>query len=196
MKPGLMKDPGRSDHEISREPRVVLERMDAEALFRAHAAFTASLVHRLGVPERDVRDLVQEVFLLAHRKGGYVPGPAKPRTWIAAIAVRLAAQYRRRRREELDPVLAESAATATPTPAEAAELRESLERVNQCLSALDFDHRAVFLLYEVVGEHCKDIAVILEVPIGTVYSRLHYARRSFAEEHARSGEDMTRRTGA
>lgn len=191
-----MKDSALPDHEIGREPGAVLERMDVEALFRAHATFVASLVHRLGVPERDVRDLVQEVFLLAHRKGGYVPGPAKPRTWIAAIAVRIAAQYRRRRREELDPLRADSATAATATPAEAAELRESLGRVNECLSALDFDHRAVFLLYEVAGESCKDIATVLEVPIGTVYSRLHYARRRFAEAHARFREDVTRRSGA
>lgn len=199
MTPRSVKDPGSPEHEISRdptdsgseEPRPVLEHTDVEALFRAHAAFVASLVYRLGVPERDVRDLVQEVFLLAHRKGGYVTGPAKPRTWLAAIAVRLAAQYRRRRREELDPVIAESTAAAATTPAEAAELRESLGRVQECLSALDFDHRVVFLLYEVAGESCKDIAVALDVPVGTVYSRLHYARERFAAEHARPRGSLT-----
>lgn len=156
----------------------------ADELFREHARFVASFVHRLGVPKSDVPDLVQEVFLLAHDKGGFTPrGTAKPRTWIAAIAVRKAAQYRRKKREHLDTEHVERAVSATRTPDDDLATRESLSRVQQCLDALDFEHRAVFVLYEVEGQACSEIASALEVPVGTVYSRLHNARKRFTTLH-------------
>jgi RNA polymerase sigma-70 factor (ECF subfamily) len=156
----------------------------ADELFRAHAAFVASLVHRLGVPRSDVPDLVQEVFLLTHEKGGFEPrGVAKPRTWVAAIAVRKAAAYRRKRREQPDTDAAERR-HAEGSPADAAEAREALARVQRCLDALDFEHRATFVLYELEGQSCAEIAEALDIPVGTVYSRLHHARRRLVELHA------------
>jgi RNA polymerase sigma-70 factor (ECF subfamily) len=50
---------------------------------------------------------------------------------------------------------------------------------------MDAGHRAVFILFELEGESCESIAAGLEVPIGTVYSRLHAARRAFREHAAR-----------
>lgn len=179
-----MKDRASSRHEKGRDTEVVAATVGVEELFRAHARFAASLVHRLGVPERDVPDVVQEVFLVAHRKGGFVPGVAQPRTWIGAIAVRLAAQYRRKKRETIDADLADKTGALGGTPIDVLETRRSMEHVQRCLAPLDEEHRDVFLLYEVGGESCKDIAAALDVPIGTVYSRLHYARKRFADEHA------------
>src|ERR1043166_4212655 len=63
---------------------------NAASLFRAHAAFVASFLFRLGLEPNEIDDAVQEVFLIAHRQGGYQPGPAQPRTWLAAIAIRVA----------------------------------------------------------------------------------------------------------
>ena len=70
----------------------------ATALFRQHAGSIARFVVRYGVEPADVDDVVQEVFLIAHAHGGYRPGPAKPTSWLAAIAVRVASSHRRRLR--------------------------------------------------------------------------------------------------
>ena len=162
------------------------ERIDVEALFRAHAAFVAGFLARLGVPQADVDDRVQEVFLVAHRKGGFTAGQGQPRTWLGAIAVRVASTARRslaRRREDgSDALLGRSA--AEPSPLEVVEQRRSLERVQRALDSLDLEHRAVFVLYELDGQSCEAIAESFGIPVGTVYSRLHHARRRFKQLHA------------
>jgi RNA polymerase sigma-70 factor (ECF subfamily) len=154
--------------------------LDAGALFRAHAPFVAGFLLRLGVGRRELDDAVQEVFLTAHRRGGFSPGPAQPSTWLAEIALRVASGLRRarRRRPEADIDLPEPAA-AGPTPFESAVASEALDRVQRALDTLGLEHRAVFILYEIEGEPCESIAAGLSIPIGTVYSRLHTARRAF-----------------
>jgi RNA polymerase sigma-70 factor (ECF subfamily) len=166
-------------------------RTGAEALFRTHAAFVVGFLRRLGTPAEELDDQVQEVFLIAHRKGGYVAGAGQPRTWLAAIALRIARNghgVRSRRREkqgDYDLALIESPAR---DPAEMLELRKSIERVQRALDTLDIEHRAVFVLREIDGEACDSIAALFNVPIGTVYSRLHYARKRFLEAY---GEHVT-----
>jgi RNA polymerase sigma-70 factor (ECF subfamily) len=169
-------------------------RIDAEGLFRAHASFVASFLHRLGTPQADVDDLVQEVFLVAHRKGGYVPGAGQPRTWLAAIALRVARSGHRsrgRRREGADDHAMETTASGALDPAEALEVQKSLARVQQALETLELEHRAAFVLYEIEGEPCESIAASFGVPLGTIYSRLHHARRRFTEAYSRLNEQST-----
>ena len=163
----------------------------AEALFRAHATFVAAFVSRLGAAKSEVDDLVQEVFLVAHNKGGYHPGPAHPRTWLAAIALRVTQAKRRsvaRRREDAGSTAFDAMTAAGKDPGEALEVAESLGRVQRALDTLDIEHRAAFVLYEIEGESCQAIAEALEIPVGTVYSRLHSARKRFLEAHALDGQ--------
>lgn len=165
---------------------VVTQRIGTEELFREHAEFVAAFLFRLGVDSSNVEDLVQEVFLIAHRKGGYEPGPAVPRTWLGAIALRLASSSRRQRtrsREDVDEERLARAASSGKTPEESAQVNDSLRRVQEALDSMDFEHRAAFVLYELEGMPCREIATTLSVPIGTVYSRLHTARRQFSQAH-------------
>jgi RNA polymerase sigma-70 factor (ECF subfamily) len=184
-----MKDWEAEGHQVTSGGHRQAEegRIDAEALFRAHAAFVAAFLHRLGTPSAEVDDLVQEVFLVAHRKGGYVPGAGQPRTWLAAIALRVASSGRRsrsRRREDRDDGALDAMVSGARDPAEALEIRKALERVQQALDSLDLDHRAAFVLYEIEGEACEAIASSFGVPVGTIYSRLHHARRRFLDAYA------------
>lgn len=172
--PPAMDDPG--------TPR---DAIGAADLFREHAAFVARFLARLGVPRDDAEDLVQEVFLTAHRRGGFVPGQARPTTWLAEIALRVASTARRSRRrkpahasEGLDHAQAQGA-----DPAEAAAAREALVRIERALAGMDLDRRAVFVLFEIEGQACDAIAAGLGIPVGTVYSRLHAARREFLQTY-------------
>jgi RNA polymerase sigma-70 factor (ECF subfamily) len=150
--------------------------LDAESLFRLHAQFVAGFLFRLGVGRDELDDWVQEVFLVAHRRGGYVAGPAKPTTWLAAIALRISMkareerQKRPRARGEASPE--ELPSNNNPFDAVAAQ-----QRLQWLLNRLEPEQRAVFILFEMEGTPCDDIAAALRVPIGTVYSRLHAARR-------------------
>ena len=162
------------------------ESLDAEALFKRHAAFVHRFLIRLGAPAADVEDLVQEVFLVAHTHGGFVAGAAKPTTWLAQIAVNLVANTRRkaqRRAPAEDVSLSGLPSPGDPQARIAAG--QSLTRVQEALEALDIDHRVVFVLFEIEREPCDEIAAGLGIPIGTVYSRLHKARLLFRDEFQR-----------
>jgi RNA polymerase sigma-70 factor (ECF subfamily) len=155
--------------------------LDAAALYRAHAGFVATFAGRLGVPAGDIDDVVQETFLVALRRGGYREGPARPTTWLAEIVLRVCSTLRRtRRRKSADGGDDELALVPAPDdPFEKAAATEALSRVERALSTLDLDHRAALVLFELHGESCETIAAGLGVPIGTVYSRIHHARRKF-----------------
>ncbi|HET8935152.1 MAG TPA: sigma-70 family RNA polymerase sigma factor [Polyangiales bacterium] len=158
------------------------ERIGVEVLFREHAQFVATFLHRLGTPSQDVEDLLQEVFVVAHRKGGFVKGPAQPRSWLGAIATNVARtgqRTRRRRREDADSPALERLSMQAPSEI------ESLARVRleRALAELPLEQRAAFVLFELEGESCESIAAVWGVPVGTVYSRLHHARRRFLEAY-------------
>ena len=172
----------------SRPPR----HHDAAALFRDHSTFVANFLHRLGANANEVDDLVQEVFLVAHRRGGFIEdGRARPTTWLAEIAIRVASvarRSRRRSREQPDQDTVVDAHSREVDPARAAEANEALDRVQAALDSLDPERRAIFILFELEGEPCQSIAGAFGIPVGTVYSRLHKARKQFKEAHARMVE--------
>lgn len=169
--------------------------LDAEALYRAHATFVARFLVRLGAPRQDIPDLVQDVFLVAHRRGGFVPHRAKPTTWLAEIAFRVASDRRKRRArkpEDAASDVLELSPSHETSPGDRAEARDGLRRVEAALGVLSPEKRAVFILFELEGEGCEAIAQGLGIPVGTVYSRLHAARREFAKAHAKLVEGSPR----
>jgi RNA polymerase sigma-70 factor (ECF subfamily) len=164
------------------------EGMTAGSLFRAHAPFVAKFVARLGVESAAVDDVVQEVFLTVHRIGGYDEGAAKPTTWLAEIALRIVSTHKRsvrRLRVVPDQGALDRAVSTSRGPEEVVQDRAALDRVQLALDRLDDDRRAVFVLFELMGERCDDIARGLGIPIGTVHSRLFAARREFQKAHDR-----------
>jgi RNA polymerase sigma-70 factor (ECF subfamily) len=157
------------------------EPVPAGELFRCHAAFVARFLVRYGVPVGDVDDVLQEVFLVAHRHGGYRPGPAKPTTWLATIAMRLAATYRQKARtrsfQHAAGVAIEAAPSDAPTPELTVAIDGEMARLHAALRMLAPEHRHAFILFELEGEPCSSIAAATGVPVGTVHSRLHFARK-------------------
>ena len=155
--------------------------LGADLLFREHAAFVASFLRRLGALPDEIDDLVQEGSGRASPRG-FTPGAAQPRTWLAEIGRRLVCSMRRtskRRQTTTAPELVASVPATTASPFDTAAAVEALRRVQQAILALDLDHRTVFILYELEGDSCDSIAAAMEIPVGTVHSRLHAARRGF-----------------
>ncbi len=149
--------------------------------------------------------MVQEVFLTAHRRGGFeqrgeqapTGRAAQATTWLAAIAVRTASNHRRsarRKRTVLDAERVDGAVATGGNPLATSEARESLRRVAEALDALDLDHRAVFVLYELEGVSCEGISEALSIPKGTVYSRLHHAREHFKRAHGKLVQEEASRS--
>ncbi len=169
------------------EPAPPEEHLGVDVLFVRHGAFVQRFLARMGVPAQDLEDVVQEVFLIAHRQGGYVFKGARATTWLAEIALRLALALRRTRhaRPTSPEAEMERVAAPGPSPFDSLAASQSLERVQRALGDLDLEHRAIFVLFELEGESCDAIAESLGVPLGTVHSRLHYARKAFRKSYDR-----------
>lgn len=161
--------------------------LDAAAVHAAHGAFLWATLQRLGARPSDLDDVYQEVFIVLHRRlGDYDPAlPIRP--WLFGICVRVVAASRRRahvRRERLVDVVPESDGNA-PSPEERAERARRHEILQEILDELDLERRAVFVMYEIDELPCDQIAEMTGVPVGTVHSRLHAARKDFQRASAR-----------
>jgi len=169
------------------------EQISFEAVFRAHAPYVWRLLRRLGVSEADAEDACQEVFLVVHKKLAGVRAGSPLRTWIYAIATRVASQQRRRpyhRREELaGDNLPES--TAPANQEDDVDRRRALERLDLALEKLDHDKRAVFVLFEIEEMPMDEVAAAVSCPLQTAYARLYAARRIVQAEMA--GTESTAR---
>jgi RNA polymerase sigma-70 factor (ECF subfamily) len=159
--------------------------LDSAELFRRYSAFVAHFLVRMGVSRADLDDLVQDVFLVAHKNGGYEPGPAKPTTYLAAIAFRAATTARRKAQtrsfvKPQDEVV-ERSGDERMSPERDAEQKRQLAILDRALEALDDDKRVVFVMAELQGETAVAIAAGLGIPVDTAYSRLRAARQIFRE---------------
>jgi RNA polymerase sigma-70 factor, ECF subfamily len=149
-----------------------------ESVYRAHFRFVWRSLRRLGVPERDLPDAVQEVFVVVHKKLAVFDPSSRVTTWLYAIALRVASD-RRRRASERHEVLGETPERACHVPAESSELADRRALLERALDALPLEQRAVFTLFELDGMHGGEIAALLDVPVATVHSRLRLARETF-----------------
>ena len=138
------------------------------------------LVHACGSKEM-AEDLAQETFTRAYRKLHLFEGRSSFYTWLCRIAMNMLANERRRKRlenqigrEGFDVALSTSGTTSQ------AEHKVEQDELKQCvqdaISLLDGERRAVLLLRDFDGMDYDQIAETLEIPIGTVRSRLHRAR--------------------
>jgi RNA polymerase sigma-70 factor (ECF subfamily) len=144
------------------------------------------MLRRLGVPSADADDAAQQVFWIAARKIHAEPGPSDL-NFLLAIALRVASDQRRargRRREQpLSP--AEDSAGLAPSPEDRAERDRALRTADRLLELLPWEQRVVFVLFELEEKSTQEIARLLEIPLGTVASRLRRARDAFRQAVAR-----------
>ncbi|MDX2052978.1 MAG: sigma-70 family RNA polymerase sigma factor [Polyangiaceae bacterium] len=146
-------------------------------IFQKYAAFAWRALRHLGVREADAEDVCQEVFVIVHRKLAEFEGRSSVRTWLYAICLRVAKDYRQRAHIRYEQ------ASADPLQGGYAETQEvhldrarAMAAFERALEALDADKRAVFVLYEIEGLSMKEVAEAVGCPLQTAYSRLHAAR--------------------
>lgn len=141
-------------------------------------------LQRLGVRPADLEDVFQEVFLVVHKRLHTFDGTSALTTWLFGVCLRVAAAHRRkawfRREVPADDSIEDAReAPASERPDEALAARQARALVRQVLDRMDIDKRAVFVMFELDQLPSEEIATILGVPIGTVWSRLHAARKQF-----------------
>jgi len=152
-----------------------------DAIFVDHAAYVGLSLLRLGIPERDLEDVAQDVFVVVHRHLGDYDSARPLRPWLFGIAVRVALAYRRRagyQREEMRGDV--EAADLAPLPDERLETERKRRLALAALRMLTDDRRAVLVMHDIDGHGMPDIARELQIPLNTGYSRLRLARTDFA----------------
>lgn len=162
--------------------------MKFRQIYDEHFAFVWRSLRRLGVRENDVPDAVQDVFIVVHRRLAEFEGRSKMSTWIFGICYRVASDRRKTSRvvqlASNDEFLTDAPDERVDVAAEA-ERRQGLEKLDALLDEMPLEQRAVFTLFELDRMTGEDIAQLLEIPLGTVYSRLRLARDSFHRAAAR-----------
>jgi RNA polymerase sigma-70 factor (ECF subfamily) len=162
--------------------------LDVVAIHDRHADFVWLTLQRLGVRDPDVEDLLQEVFVVVHRRLLSFDGSARITTWLFSICVRVAAAHRRRACRRLEHPMAQVPDQAAPeeaNPERATATRQARELLQAALDRMDLERRAIFVMFELDEVSCDEIAEMLSIPVGTVYSRLHAARKEFQKALSR-----------
>jgi RNA polymerase sigma-70 factor (ECF subfamily) len=156
--------------------------LEFDGVYATHFDFVWRSLKRLGVPEHQLDDATQDVFLVVHRRLRDFEGRSTVKTWLFGIVLRVARTHRRTRlRRPTEPLLLsnEPAVEVERQPEALTEAARAAALVREILEALDDDRRVVFVLAELEQMTAPEIAGCLGVNLNTVYSRLRLARRDF-----------------
>jgi RNA polymerase sigma-70 factor, ECF subfamily len=155
---------------------------DFRVVYDEHFDFVWRSLRRLGVHPSDVADATQEVFLVVHRRLAEFEGRARITTWLYRICLRVASDRRRRahlRHEEPSDMESLNQTDLGRSSEDKMVDDEDLRLLQAALMALSLEQRAVFTLFELEKLTGESIASVLEIPLGTVYSRLRLGREAF-----------------
>ena len=159
----------------------------AELVARHQDRVYAAVVRFCGNAE-DACDIVQRAFINAFRKIGDFKNDAAFSTWIYRIAFNQAISHRRENRratvsihsKEGDGLIVEP--SEERPPGEAMESEETRRKVQEGLERLEENDRQIIILKDLQGQSYDEIAAVLNIPKGTVRSRLHRARLELREQ--------------
>lgn len=149
-------------------------------LFDRYDKDVRRVIARLGVATEDVDDLVQHTFLDAMRSAGHYDGRESAKPWLCGIAVIVVRRHRRSVGRILRNLTAWALeATEVPvieTPETAMARHQLAHRAKQALKTLSEKKREVFVLVTLEGLSGEEVASALQIPVATVWTRLHHAR--------------------
>ena len=158
-------------------------------LVRRYQDRVYNTVYRLLDNAEDAQDVVQDAFIHAFQSLSSFKGDSLFFTWLYRIAVNAAISWKRKQRATLRLQLERHAGgglelpdvAETSQPGYALEQAEEGRRIQAALNRVSAEHRAVLILKDMEGQKYETMAEILDVPIGTIRSRLHRARLELRE---------------
>ena len=164
-------------------------------LYDRYQSAVSSFVRRATNDSSDVEDLVHATFMTAAKAAGNFDGRQSCRPWLVGLAARLLHRRKRgmsRWARALRELTVREGERYTD-PHRELSARDEVKRLSDALERLTEPKRVVLLLAESEGLSSEDIAAALRIPVGTVWTRLHHARKDFlrmaAELAASEGEE-------
>ena len=160
---------------------------DVEALGELYGKYRTKVFRTALAITKDrgaAEDILQEYFLRLFTHADRIKTDVPLGPWLYRVTVNLSytwIQKHRRGIGSLEGVLGKLAMPLSMLPERLVERVEVRETVQRAIASLPLNHRIVVVLFYLEGLSLKEIAQILEVPEGTVKSRLHYARESLRE---------------
>ncbi len=162
---------------------------DRDAFGRLVLKYQNRLFHSLQIVlgcETEALDIAQDTFVQAFRKLDSFRGQSLFYTWLFRIGRNLAISRLRTKRHHASLNTRDGSILDLPgepsPPGQQIETDESVQQIHQALARLSEEHRSIIVLRELEGFDYEAIADILEVPVGTVRSRLHRARSQLKME--------------
>lgn len=161
------------------------EALAFDDVYRAHFAFVWRSARRLGVRDSSLDDVVQEIFVIVHRRLAAFEGRSSMRTWLFGIAIRVVRDHRRavkRKQPQGEPIDPDTLpASAGPD----AEKAEAVRVLHALLDELQDERREIFVMAELEQMAMPEIAEALGLNLNTAYGRLRAARLDFEQALAR-----------
>jgi RNA polymerase sigma-70 factor (ECF subfamily) len=166
-----------------------------DCVYHSYASFVWRSAHRLGVAHNQREDVMQDVFLVVHRKLPTYEERMSMRAWLSAIVIRVVRAHRRKQRRR-DPMSEERDAkvdpdtlsdVAAPDPQDEAERDECVRELYAILAHMNDERREVFVLSELEELTAPEIAHALQTNVNTIYWRLRTARKEFEQILLRRG---------
>ncbi|MDC0746106.1 RNA polymerase sigma factor [Polyangium mundeleinium] len=177
-------------------PSAVEHPLDVVAVHAEYADFVFRSLQRLGVRPPDLDDLRQEVFIVVHKRLHTFDTGGSMQAWLFGICKNIVARHRQRayvRRETTAIPLPETSSEGVqPSPEENLATKQARAELTELLNELELERCAVLVMFEIEQKGCEDIAKELGVPVGTVHSRLHAARKEFEKALARREARLSR----
>lgn len=159
-----------------------------EDVYTKHARFVWRVLRASGVPEAQVDDGVQDVFVVVHRRLHEFEPRADIRSWLFRIAKWVATALRRKASARYEgEELSDDVSDGREGPFETVARSQAVHRLERLLAAMDEEKRMVLLLMEIEEMKANEVAELLDVNVNTVYSRLRIAREQFRALVAKGG---------
>jgi RNA polymerase sigma-70 factor (ECF subfamily) len=181
---------------VSEDDRDAVRRVQAgdteafEPLVEKYKRKVFRLAYQVLRDQEEALDVAQEAFVKAFRALPAFKGDSAFYTWLFRITMNVALDRKRQRAtrvkslgtDDVTPEEWERTATSTdPDPEDVASGAERRERIRKGLDSLSEHHRTIIILSDIEGLQYREIAEVLGIPMGTVMSRLHHARKRLRE---------------
>jgi len=181
-----------SDNELVQKAQLGDMHAFEELVNRYHSKIYG-LTYNMTSNREDAEDLTQEIFIKAYKALPRFKGKASFYTWLYRIAVNKTINYRKKRNrkralslDQFDQEIKQDDAyrvlTAKGSPLRKISLSELQKRLNEALQNLSEKHRTVVILHDMQGIPHEEIAKMVGTSVGTIRSRLFYARRQMQAE--------------